>query len=160
MNEVPGIEPRLFERLPQGLRPREVEPAGSGRRHLVETTVLLLVALLLAVATVRDVVRETGVNHRLTADLRTWRAITGHNYHNLSTEQDIKGYSTRDVICGNTSPGAPGERTQVCFVMTGPITKGVRAAHGGYYLPPKLHDERASRYGCFGTAKQPLLCPR
>ncbi|HEY2142464.1 MAG TPA: hypothetical protein VGG98_10445 [Solirubrobacteraceae bacterium] len=160
MSEASGIESSLLGRLPGGLRPREVEAPGSGRRRLVETTVLLLVFLLLALATVRDVVRAAGVNHRLAADLRTWRSVTGHDYHNLSTEQDIKGYSTRDVICGNTSPGAPGERTQVCFVMTGPIVKGQRAARGGYYLPPTVHDQRARRYACFGSAKRPSLCPR
>jgi hypothetical protein len=160
MSEASGIERGLIGRLAPGLGPREVELGGSGRRRLVETTVLVLVGLLLTVATVRDVVRAAGVNHRLASDLRTWRAITGHDYHNLIAEQDAKGHSTRDVICGNTRPGAPGERTQECLVMTGPIVKGLRASHGGYYLPPNIHDQRARRYGCFGTAKQPPLCPR
>jgi hypothetical protein len=155
-----GRERDFGGRLPAGLRPRSVEPTGSGRRRLVETTMLVLVGVLLAVATGRDVVRQAGVNHRLTADLRTWRAITGHPYHNLSTQQDIKGYSSRDVICGNTTPGAPGKRTQVCLVMTGPVLHGRRAAHGGYYLPPSLPDKRVNRYGCFGSATQPLLCRR
>ncbi len=167
MNEPPCIEPGRGGRepgfgagLPPALRPRALEPSGSGRRRLVETTVLVLMGVLLAVATARDVVRQAGVNHRLTADLRTWRAITGHPYHNLSTQQDIKGYSSRDVICGNTTPGAPGKRTQICLVMTGPVAHGRRAARGGYYLPPSLPDKRINRYGCFGSAKQPLLCRR
>ena len=43
----------------------------SGRLRLVETTLLVLVALLLTVATVNDLVRQTGINHRLVVDLRT-----------------------------------------------------------------------------------------
>lgn len=160
MSEASAIEPGLGSRLRASLRSREAEAPGSGRRRLVETTVLVLVGLLLALATVRDVVRQTGINHRLGADQRTWRAITGHDYHNLSTEQDIKGYSTRDVTCGNTSPGGPDKRTQLCLVMTGPIANGRRAAHGGYYLSPNRTDNRGERYGCFGSTKQPPLCPR
>src|SRR5437763_9343203 len=49
-----------------------------------ETVVLLLAGLLLAIATVNDVVLRTHTNHRLVADLRTWRLYTGHGYHNLS----------------------------------------------------------------------------
>ncbi len=70
----------------------------------------MLAGLLLAIATVNDVVRQTHINHRLIADLRTWRSYTGHDYHNLSTEQDSSATPTRDVVCGNTTPGPPKER--------------------------------------------------
>ncbi len=30
---------------------------------------------------------------------------------------------------------------------------------GGWYLPPYAEDERAERYGCFGSATK-ALCPR
>jgi hypothetical protein len=116
--------------------------------------------VLLAVATVRDVGRQVDVNHRLIVDLATWRALTSHDYHNLRIEQDQKRHSTREVVCGNTLPGAPGARTQVCFVMTGPVVNGRRAARGGYYLPPYVPDLRRSRYSCFGTAAREQLCER
>jgi len=147
-------------RLPAWLAPRDVELAGLGTMRLVETTVLVLVGLLLAVATVNDVVLQTHVNHRLVADLRTWRQYTGHDYKNLSVEQDLHGHSTRDVICGNTSPGPPKERTQLCLAMTGPILAGRRAARSGWYLPAKSEDLRGKRYGCFGVAKDDGLCSR
>ena len=84
--------------LPAWLRPRSAEVPGSGQLRLVETTLLVLVGVLLAVATVNDVVRQTNVNHRLIADLRTWRAYTGHGYHNLSIEQELFGaHSGREV---------------------------------------------------------------
>jgi hypothetical protein len=146
------------ERLPAWLRPREVEMPGLGTMRLVETTVLLLVGLLLAIATIDDVVLQTHVNHRLVADLRTWREYTGHNYKNLSIEQDLYGHSTRDVICGNTTPGPPKERTQLCLAMTGPVVGGRRTVSSGWYLPPKSEDLRGKRYGCFGLAKGEGLC--
>jgi hypothetical protein len=128
--------------------------------RLVETTVLVLAALLLALATVNDVVRQTHVNHRLVADLRTWRAYTGHPYPELSIEQDFRSFTTRDVVCGNTSPGEPATRVQVCLDITGPVIGGRRAVRGGWYLPPKAEDLRAYRYACFGSATRPDRCPR
>jgi hypothetical protein len=147
-----------WNRLPASLRPRAVELSGSGRRRLIETTLLILAGLLLTVATVNDVVLQTHVNHRLNADLRTWREYTGHDYINISTAQDIYGHTTRDIACGNTSPGPPGERVQLCLQLTGPVIHGLRAARGGWYLPPKTQDAPAFRYGCYGTAKSEDRC--
>lgn len=146
--------------LPAWLRPRPVDLPGSGRLRLIETTLLVLLAVLLAVATVNDVVRQTHVNHRLIADLATWRAYTAHPYHNLSIEQELFGpASQHEVVCGNTSPGGPKARTQLCLVVYGPISSGRRTVHGGWYLPPKVEDVRADRYGCFGMASRGM-CPR
>jgi hypothetical protein len=145
--------------LPSWLRPRANELPGSGRTRLVESTLLVLVAVLLAVATVNDLARQTGVNHRLIADLRTWRTYTGHAYHNLSVEQELFGASSqREVVCGNTSPGPPKARTQLCLAIWGPVSGGRRDVHGGWYLPPKVEDVRADRYGCFGAGARGI-CP-
>ena len=130
------------------------------QRRLIEVTVLVLVGVLLAVATVNDVIRQSHTNQRLVVDLTTWRAYTGHLYHNLTIEQDLKGGgSTREVICGNTSPGAPKTRAQLCLVMRGPVVHGRRAVYGGYYLPPHtVFDVSSLRYACFGPAKSQGLC--
>jgi hypothetical protein len=152
------VEPERWGRLPAWLRPRSSELPGLGRTRLIETTLLVLVGVLLATATIADVVQQTHVNHRLIADLRTWRSYTGHDYREISTEQDIHGHSTREVLCGNTTPGAPKERVQICLVITGPVKDGRRAVHGGWYLPPRTEDLHADRYGCFGSARG--LCPR
>jgi hypothetical protein len=142
-------------RLPRWLRPRAVELPGSGRTRLIETTLLVLAGLLLATATVNDVVRQTNVNQRLIADLRTWRTYTGHDYHNLSISQMLLGEgSQHEVVCGNISPGAPKTRTQLCLAIWGPVLDGRRAVHGGWYLPANAEDVRADRYGCFGLAAQ------
>ncbi|HEV2997528.1 MAG TPA: hypothetical protein VGX16_00350 [Solirubrobacteraceae bacterium] len=127
--------------------------------RLIEATLLILLVILLAVASVHDVARQVGVNHRLVADLRTWRQRTGHAYHELTIEQDIKGHSTRETVCGNTSPGSPDKLTQLCLTIGGPVRNGRRTVLGGYYLPPELLDVRANRYGCFGSALSSELCP-
>jgi hypothetical protein len=127
---------------------------------LVETTLLALAGLLLALATVNDVVRQAHVNTRLVADLRTWRAYTGHPYPELSIEQDVHGYTTTEVVCGNTSPGAPATRVQLCLEVTGPVHAGYRTVLGGWYLPPKRTDRRSIRYACFGSPKRSGLCRR
>ncbi len=144
--------------LPAWLRPFDAEQPGLGRTRLIETTLLLLALLLLAIATVDDVVLQTHVNHRLVADLRTWRSYTGHDYHNVAPEQDIFGHTTRDFVCGNTVPGPPKERVQICLVMTGPVIDGRRAVHAGWYLPPKSEDLLRYRYACFGSAARQGLC--
>jgi len=131
------------------------------RVRLIETTLLILIGVLLAVAVVNDVVRQTHVDHRLESDLHTWRAYTRHDYHNLTIEQTVFGEtSTTDVVCGNTSPGAPKARVQICLVIGGPVSHGRRAVRGGWYLPAATEEDLArDRYGCFGPAGADR-CPR
>jgi hypothetical protein len=146
--------------VPGWLRPRDHEREGASEIRLVETTLLLLLGLLLAIATVNDVVRQTHVNHRLIADLRTWRQYTGHDYHTLTVEQElIETSHHRDVICGNVGPGAPKSRTQLCLAIAGPQRAGRRVVLGGWYVPPHNEDLRALRYGCFGEGARGA-CPR
>jgi hypothetical protein len=159
MNEAPATPAEgIWRRLPEWARPLDQERHGLGSRRLAESTILILIGLFLAVATVNDVVLQTHVNHRLSADLLTWRTVTGHDYVNLATEQDVKTYSTRDTVCGNVSPGAPGERAQICLVLDGAVVSGTRSISGGYYLSPYKVDIRANRYKCFGLAAESDLC--
>jgi hypothetical protein len=161
MSDSPARLQRGFgARGPGWLRPREAEPGEPTRTRLLETTLLLLAGLLLAIATVDDVVLQTHVNHRLVADLRTWRGYTGHAYHNLSINQDIHGHTTREVVCGNTAPGGPKERVQLCLEIAGRVSAGRRTVSGGWYLPAKAEDLRGYRYACFGSAKPEERCPR
>ncbi len=131
------------------------------RVRLIETTLLVLIGVVLLAATVNDLARQAGVNHRLIADLATWRHYTGHDYHNLSIDQQLLGEnSQREVVCGNTRPGPPKASTQLCLAIWGAVVDGRRTVHGGWYLPAKLeYDVRAKRYGCFGPAAQGI-CPR
>jgi hypothetical protein len=158
---TPDREDPRFSRLPASLRPRTCEDPGLGQMRLIETTLLILVGLVLLIATVNDLSRQATVNERLVADLQTWRAYTGHDYHNVAINQELLGSQTqREVVCGNTAPGAPKATTQVCLVIWGPTVGGRRTIHGGWKLPPKAEDERALRYGCFGDEYVRSLCPR
>jgi hypothetical protein len=151
-----AADERRWHFLPPRLRPRDVEQRGRGDLRLVETLVLVLVGVVLATATINDLVRQAGINHRLVADLATWRHYTGHDYHNISVDQETFGAaSMREVLCGNTSPGAPKTRTQICLTIWGPVVNGMRAVHGGWYLPAYVENDVASeRYGCFGAGGQ------
>jgi hypothetical protein len=142
-----------FARLPDALAPREHEPPRSRRRWAIETGVLVLVGVFLLVAVANDLSRQSDVNARLNADLRSWRQYTGHQYHSISVDTQLLGRtSQREVVCGNTTPGPPKERTQLCLMVWGPIRGGVRTVHGGWYLPPRSEDVYGARYGCFGPA--------
>jgi hypothetical protein len=147
-----------WARLPGWTRPLEQEKRGLGSLRLAETTILIILALLLAIATINDVVQQTHVNHRLIADLHSWRVVTGHDYQSVGVEEDVKGRTTRDTVCGNVSPGGPKERTQICLVFVGPVMAGRRELSGGYYLPARTEDGRRNRYGCFGVAAETALC--
>jgi hypothetical protein len=141
-------------------RPADTAHAPGGGRRLAEAVVLLAAGALLATATVNDLVRQTSTNHRLIADKRTWQDYTHHAYHNLQVSQDVTGLTTREVVCGNTSPGGLKQRTQLCLVLTGPVRSGRRAVSGGWYLPPRVEDERRYRHGCFGPARAEGRCPQ
>jgi hypothetical protein len=150
---------RAWERLPEPLRPLRRMRPGSGRLWLIETTLLVLVGVILATATINDVARQTGVNDRLNADLATWRAYTHHDYRNLELDSLLLGSNSGDeVVCGNVSPGAPRARTQLCLAIEGPVRGGRREIRGGWYIPPGSEDARAGRYGCFGPAAAGI-CP-
>jgi len=164
-----------WARLPRWLRPRAPEPVhgpyggpesgqtGASRTSelwLIETTLLVLVAIVLAVATVNDLARQASINHRLVADLNTWRHYTGHDFRNLSVDEETLGANNqREVVCGNTGAGAPGATSQICLAIWGATVRGRRTVHGGWYLPPYHQDLRGERYGCFGADLQ-HLCPR
>ncbi|MDE3069521.1 MAG: hypothetical protein KGJ43_02205 [Acidobacteriota bacterium] len=161
-----AAEPRWTARLPRWLRPLSGERRGRGEQRLVESFALALAGLVLAVATVHDLVREVHIGQRLDADLASWKALTGASYyHNPLIEQDVKHYTTRDIVCANTVKVKPKGSVQVCFVFTGPVIHGRRAAHGGYYLiaagtdvhEPVINLPRYA-YGCFGTAVTEQLC--
>ena len=119
----------FWDRLPPRLRPLEKELHGRGNLRLIETTLLVIVGVVLALATINDVSRQTGINQRLIADLKTWRSYTAHDYKNVGVSQELLGITThRDVVCGNTTAGPPKARSQICLVVAGPDQ--VRQARG------------------------------
>ncbi len=170
----PDALERLLERLPPGLRPlrqqdREARHTGRGRWR-AEVALLAIVAAVIAIAATYDLTRQVGINYRLTADIETWRELTGHHWKNVSVETDTKRFTKHDMVCGNVSfgprstrkreEGRPGSRTQICFMMVGPIVGGRRATHAGFFVPRHLGDIPRNRFGCFGTAARQHLCRR
>jgi hypothetical protein len=149
-----GTERRPYRSIPAWLRPREQRPEETGSRRVwrIEAAVLVLVALLLAVATVNDVGRAAHNGERFNADIRTWRHFTNDNFHNLSVSTEVFGKTSKtEVVCGNTVGGAPGSKPQVCLVMVGAVRGGIRRVAGGWYTPAYVADIPSRRYGCFGT---------
>jgi hypothetical protein len=125
---------------------------GGAQLWLAEGVVLVFVALLLATATGNDLARQVRTNHRLSADMTTWRQYTHRDFHSLSVSRDVSGLTATEIVCGNTSPGVPKERVQLCLVVKGAVRHGRRSVTGGWYLPPHAEDLRSYRYGCFGQA--------
>lgn len=156
---APDVLERLLMRLPPRLRPLAQGRPASRRRWRVEVALLAVVAAVIAVAVVYDVTRAVSINYRLTADIETWRHLTDLNLKNVSIETDTKHFTKHDMACGNNVPGKrPGTRTQICFMMVGPIVKGRRETRAGFFVAPKLGDVPRNRWGCFGTAARQHLC--
>jgi len=152
-------------RLWQRLGPRDKERRGRGEMRFVETAVLVLIGAVLLVATVYDVHRQVRIGTRLAADLESWKQYTHVPFHNPFIEQDIKTYSTRDVVCADETIGKPEGKPQACLIFTGPVVHGRRTAQGGFYLLARgtdVHepvlDRPEYRYACFGSAISEHLC--
>ena len=158
-------KPSPGARLRDLLGPRDKERRGRGELRFIETAVLVLVAIVLLVATVNDDHRAVRIGNRLAADLESWRAYTGVAFHNPFIEQDIKTYTTRDVVCADETIGKPAGKPQACLIFTGPVQHGRRVARGGFYLLARgtdVHqpvlDHPQYRYACFGSAIAEHLC--
>ncbi len=147
----------FVERLPAWLSPRAVE-SGGRRRWRIETIVLIVVGLVLAVTSANDIFWSVSQNRRLVADQMTWRHYTHRDYFNVSAAPLVVGQPV-DLSCANASPGPPGERPQICILMSGPVQGGLRKVIGGWRLPARTGDFPANRGDCFGAGATKALCP-
>jgi hypothetical protein len=146
----------LAARLPGWLAPRE-DGSVSKRLWRIETVLLVALGLFLAIASLNDLVWTVNDNRRLVADQMTWRHYTHRDYYNVSATPLVVGQPT-DLSCANASPGPPGERTQICILIAGPIKDGRRTVTGGFRLPARTGDFAANRYDCYGAAVTQHLC--
>jgi hypothetical protein len=142
-------------RLP---RPPEAKRERRRMTWRVETAVLLAVAALIAIATVYDLTREVKVDNRLTADIETWRHVTGVHDEEVAVEEDLASYSTRDTACGSTNEDKYEVSARLCLMLTGPVRDNRRHVVGGFYLPPYLPLGPHDRYGCFGSTVSERFC--
>jgi hypothetical protein len=156
----PALE-RWLSRLPAWLRPvdREDETARPARRrHRIEAVALAVLAAVICVATVYDLTREVKVDDRLTADIETWRHVTGIPDEEVAVEQDLASYSTVDTACASVHESKKLVRSRICVMMDGPIIDNRRHVMGGFYLPPYLPLGPNDRYGCFGSPVSEHFC--
>jgi hypothetical protein len=131
--------------------------------RLIETAVLLVAGLVLAVATVNDIGRSVHITERIKLDQHTYRYVM-HTQRGVVTSirkvSVTPGSTTKiDVAC---SPPAGGPRGSSCLVIGGPA-RGVGAQHlrtveGGYRLLPGSRNLYVARYGCFGVSARQRLC--
>lgn len=155
----PALE-RWLSRLPSWLRPADSEDQArpAGRRRRIEAIVLIVVAALISVGTVYDLTREVKVDDRLTADIETWRHVTGIHDEEVAVEQDLASYSTVDTACASLHESKKLVRSRICVMLDGPIVGNERHVMGGFYLPPYLPLGPNDRYGCFGSPVDEHFC--
>jgi hypothetical protein len=160
---------QALQRLPERWRPLSAERGDVRRRRRIQNLLLIAIALVLTASVIVDLTRQARINYRLTADIETWRELTGHKFKNVSIVQDTHHYTTTDLACGNTSEARAGHKSQICFVLTGPIRheridgKSVerRASYGGFFVPAFMStDYKVNRYACFGRAVAEERCTR
>ncbi len=153
---------RPFARLPAWAAPRpqaDRDPASRDVRA-IETAILVLIGLLLAVAVVYDVVLQVGLNKRESADRATWRAFA--HVADPKTRLDVRTleHGTTDFVCRSTTTVVALQPSQVrlCLMISGPTVAGRRQVDGGYYIPAKRRDSYSYRYACFGLPAERSLC--
>ena len=135
---------------------------GSGRHVADRDDALVLVGLLLAIATVNDVVLQTHVNHRL--DRRPAHVARLHRprlQERLDRTGRLRTTRRRDVVCGNTAPGPPKERIADLPADDRPGRAAAAArSHGAGTCRRSTKTSSRYRYGCFGSTKAQGACPR
>jgi hypothetical protein len=155
---VSGFAAGFTGRLPAWLAPRDEDARRRGLWR-VETVVLVLVGIVLAVASFNDIFWSVDDNARLAADQTTWRHYTHRDYYTVSAAALVLGQPV-DLACANASPGPPGERTQICLLLDGPVVHGLRTVIGGWRLPARAGDFPDERYDCFRAGATQTLCPK
>ncbi len=146
-------------RLPALLAPRSVPPSGdpAGRDvRGIETAVVLLIGLILLVAVVHDVARQTSINIRVSADKNTWRLYA----HRRDKKLDVRllPHGTTEYLCQSTPLTLSARAPRLCLMIDGPMRRGLRTVEGGYYVPPLREDRYATRTRCFGLPATRHLC--
>jgi hypothetical protein len=142
----------VLDRLPPVLQPRAVDDGGGPGRRAAELAVLLVLGLLLAAATVDDVVHQVRVDERIAVDKTTWIAYTHHPLKKIFIKTGVG--TTTDVGC---APPATGASYRLCLILSGPSSPR-RMVRGGYRLPLIGDNRFGRRYACFGSALGDGLC--
>jgi hypothetical protein len=148
----------LIARLPRWLAPSD-DDRTPRRAWRLETAILVALGLFLAIASINDLAQTVNDNTRLVADQQTWRHYTHRDYFNVTAAPLVVGQPI-DLSCADATPGPPGERTQICLLITGPIRDGRRSVVGGFRLPARTGNFPQYRYSCYGEAVGQHLCAK
>lgn len=146
---------RLSARVAPRAVPVSGDPAGRDVRG-IETAVVLLIGLVLLVAVIHDVSRQTSINIRVSADKSTWRLYA----HRRDKKLDVRllPQGTTDYLCQSTPLAVRARAPRLCLMIDGPVRHGLRTVEGGYYVPPRRQDRYITRTGCFGVPATTHLC--
>ena len=163
VSQPPGRRPPAWLRWLLRRSDANADGPANADLRLIETAVLLVAGLVLAVATVNDIGRSVHITERVKGDQHTYRYYM-HTQRGVATSihkvSVTPGTMTKvDVAC-SPSPGGP--RGSSCLVIGGPA-RGAGAQHqrtveGGYRLLPNSRNRYVARYGCFGVPARQQLC--
>ncbi len=147
--------PRLGGRLAPRPSPLSGDPAGRDVRG-IETAVVLLIGVILLIAVIHDVARQTSINIRVSADKSTWRLYA----HRRDKKLDVRllAHGTTDYLCQSTPLARSARAPRLCLMIDGPTRRGLRTVEGGYHIPPLRQDRYITRTGCFGLPATLHLC--
>jgi hypothetical protein len=159
----PARQPRAWLRWLLRRSDANADGPSNPDLRLIETAVLLVAGLVLAVATVNDIGRSVHISERIGVDQHTYRYYM-HTQGGVATSirkvPVTPGTRTKvDVAC---SPPPGGTRGSTCLVIGGPAggagPQHQRTIEGGYRLLPDSRNRYVARYGCFGVSARQQLC--
>jgi hypothetical protein len=158
---APTSRRRFAQRVPSWLAPREStdKTLRRGPLWMYETFVLIVVGIVLSVAVIYDLSYDVGNDHRMAADVATWRLFVGQKPTTIWAHPVQLGHTT-DVSCGTVALGPAVNETQVCLLLVGPVRNGLRRIYGGWQLAWGLSDHTGYRFACFGSVVNTHWCPR
>lgn len=131
--------------------------------RLIETAILIVAGLVLAVATANDIGRAVHITERIKVDQHSYRVYM-HTKGGVTTpirKVSITPavYGKRDTAC---SPPIGTAHGSACLMLDGPAAgtgpRRVRTVVGGFRLLPNARNRFGARYACFGLAAQLRLC--
>jgi hypothetical protein len=157
---APTSRRRFGQLVPSWLAPREStdKTLRRGPLWMYETFALIVIGIVLIVAVLYDVSYDVGNDHRMAADVATWRQFVGQKPTTIWAHPVVLGH-TEDVSCGTVALGPSATETQVCLLLVGPVRDGLRTIAAGWQLPWGDSDHSYDRFACFGPAASGW-CPK
>jgi hypothetical protein len=110
-----------------------------------------VIGVVLLTAVIYDLSYDVGNDHRMAADVATWRLFVGQKPDKIWAKPVVLGH-TEDVSCGSVALGPSTQETQVCLLFVGPVRNGLRPIAAAWQLPWGAADHSYLRFACLGPA--------